>query len=161
MIWLDPAEHDRIAEEACRRRLVETGGPLFGYSVEDAVVITRAFGPGPGARHRPRSFSASPDWIERCIEEMFNESGGAISYVGEWHSHPLSHASPSGKDIAAVAEIAAQAEVDLPRPTILIQSTKIFHRHVHLGDLGAYRWDAGELAQQQLIIDPSTAVASN
>jgi integrative and conjugative element protein (TIGR02256 family) len=140
-VWLQALERDRLAEESARRRVVETGGPIFGYSTDDAVVVTRVFGPGPGARHRPTRFSADPAWIEACIDEVFASTDGKESYLGDWHSHPLGGSSPSGSDITAVRSIAADHEVGLDRPTVLIQATKIFRRRIHMGTLGSYRWD--------------------
>src|SRR4051812_21407679 len=105
IVWLDACARDLVAAEACRRRLVETGGPLFGYAEDDYVVIARAFGPGPHARHRPARFAAQPEWISNCIAEVFRESAGKHSYLGEWHSHPLARPRPSRSDIAAVMSI--------------------------------------------------------
>ena len=141
MIWLEAAERDRIAEEAARRRFLETGGPIFGYATDDAVVITRVFGPGPGARHRPTRFSSAPEWVKSCIDEVFDSTDGRETYLGEWHSHPLGGASPSRTDVNAVTSIATDHAVDLSRPTVLIQATKIFRRRIHMGALAAYRWD--------------------
>lgn len=140
-VWLDAAARDILAEEAAKRRLLETGGPIFGYESEGDVVVTKLYGPGSGARHRRASFSCRREWIADCIEEAFSESSGHWSYVGEWHTHPLGRATPSGQDIRAVARIAAAVEVELQRPTILIQGTKLFRRRVHMDRLAAYRWD--------------------
>jgi integrative and conjugative element protein (TIGR02256 family) len=140
-VWLDAAARDVLAEEAARRRLLETGGPIFGYESEGDVVVTKLYGPGPGARHRRASFSCTRQWIAACIKEAFSESGGRWAYVGEWHTHPLGRAAPSRQDVRAVARIAAAVEVELPRPTIVIQGTKLFRRRIHMDKLAAYRWD--------------------
>jgi integrative and conjugative element protein (TIGR02256 family) len=151
-VWLEAAERDRLAEEAASRRILESGGPIFGYATDEAVVVTRVFGPGPGARHRPTRFSANPAWIEACIDEVFASTDGKECYLGDWHSHPLGGSSPSGSDITAVRSIAANHAVDLSRPTVLIQATKIFRRRIHMGTLASYRWDSerGQLVAQEL-----------
>jgi len=147
-VWLEATERDRIAKEAASRRILETGGPIFGYATDDAVVITRVFGPGPGARHRPTRFSANPSWVKACIDEVFVSTDGKESYLGDWHSHPLGGSSPSGSDVNAVKSIAVSDDVALSRPTVLIQATKTFRRRIHMGSLASYRWD-GE--REQLI----------
>jgi integrative and conjugative element protein (TIGR02256 family) len=151
IVWLDALARDVLAEEAAKRRFLETGGPLFGYESEGDVVVAKLYGPGLGARHRRASFSCEREWIAACIEETFSESDGHWSYVGEWHTHPLGRATPSRQDVQAVARIAEASEVDLPRPTILIQGTKLFRRRVHMDRLAAYRWDAN---QTELIKQP-------
>jgi integrative and conjugative element protein (TIGR02256 family) len=162
-IWLDALARDKITREACSRRLVETGGPLFGYAEKADVVITHACGPGRDAQHRPTRFSCARGWVTECIAEVFEETSGKASYLGEWHTHPLSRARPSGADQRAVEQIAYQCDVELPQPTILIQSTKIFRRRVHVSTLAAYRWDshANTLVEHELMLGSLAAGLSD
>jgi integrative and conjugative element protein (TIGR02256 family) len=144
IVWLDALARDVLAEEAAKRRLLETGGPIFGYESEGDVVVAKLYGPGRSARHRRASFSCAIEWIAACIEETFSESDGRWWYLGEWHTHPLGRPTPSRQDVQAVARIAEAADVELPRPTILIQGTKLFRRRVHMDRLAAYQWNADQ-----------------
>jgi integrative and conjugative element protein (TIGR02256 family) len=122
--------------------MLETGGPLFGYtdpSTRDTVVAI-AYGPGPNARHRPRSFAPDPDATDAAIREVHARSRGSYSYIGDWHTHPGGAGRPSRRDADALAAIAAEAEVDLPEPVMVIVPTTILRRHVRVRDPGAFRW---------------------
>jgi integrative and conjugative element protein (TIGR02256 family) len=103
-------------------------------------VIVRAFGPGPRAKHRPRRYVPDREATQVAIDRVFAESEGRFGYLGEWHSHPLGRAYPSGGDLTSMSEISSQPAVDLAEPLILIQGTKPFHRHVEIGELAAFRW---------------------
>lgn len=142
MLWLAREAHDLIVSESRKRRLVETGGPLFGHRVDDDVVVRRAFGPGPGARHRPRSLHPDRDATQAAIELIHRESGGLDLYLGDWHTHPFGAARPSGRDVASLEDIASQEAVDLKRPISIIQATRPLFAHLRIGELRAFEWDA-------------------
>lgn len=149
-LWLARESHNLIIRESRKRRIVETGGPLFGYRVEDDVVVTRAFGPGPKARHRPRSLQPDRQATQAAIELMHRESGGRAPYLGDWHTHPLGAARPSGRDIASLEAIAGQKAVDLDRPISIIQATRPLFAHLRIGELRAFEWDAAEARPREL-----------
>jgi integrative and conjugative element protein (TIGR02256 family) len=153
-IWIDARAHRLIADESVKRRVRETGGPLFGYAVDGGVVITEARGPGAGARHERSRLVPDPDATQQAIDEIFKASGGEASYVGEWHTHPLGRVRPSRTDIKNAGRIAADAGVDFGEPVVLIQGTKILRRRVVTGQLAAHRWNSrkGALRSQRLII---------
>jgi integrative and conjugative element protein (TIGR02256 family) len=101
-----------------------------------------AFGPGPDARHRPRSYRPDVAHTQRVLDRIYTESRGRYGYLGDWHTHPLGRARPSSRDISSVRAIAAQPEVELPAPVVLIQATAPATRHVSLRELGAFRLDS-------------------
>jgi integrative and conjugative element protein (TIGR02256 family) len=143
-VWLDGRVKDVIEDEARRRRFLETGGPLFGYWAEtgEEVVVGAAFGPGPKAKHRPRSLLPDPDSTEEAIRRVHSASNGRYIYLGSWHTHPGGQPRPSGVDTATARNIASQEDVELPRPLFLIQSTRPGHRVVRMGELIAHLWEA-------------------
>jgi integrative and conjugative element protein (TIGR02256 family) len=140
-VWLaEQARHD-IAAEACRHRVTETGGALFGYVADDGtVVIERATRPGPAARHRPTSFRPDRAAIQRDIEAVIAESDGRRYLVGEWHTHPLGPPRPSSRDCRSVASTAADVGVGLERPVLIIQSTVPWGRRVRAGEMTCWIW---------------------
>jgi integrative and conjugative element protein (TIGR02256 family) len=139
-VWLDPLARHQIEREASRRRFVETGGPLFGFEVDDDLVVIGAGGPGPNARHRPRSFRPDRDAVDRAITEVQEASERRYRYLGSWHTHPFGRAWPSGTDLAAARGISEEPEVLLPRPLVIIHATWPTRRTFRDRDLRAFRW---------------------
>lgn len=144
LVWLDAQAREAIAEEAARRRLKETGGGLFGYVVEDEVVVARALPPGPRAQHRRTRLVPHPDDVQEEIECVFDESDGRWCYLGDWHTHPMGAARPSGTDSRSAQEMASDEAVEVPEPLVLIQATKPLRVHVGIADLNAFRWSPAD-----------------
>lgn len=98
-----------------------------------------AFGPGPRAEHRRRSFMPHRDDIGNQMQAVFHASEGRCRYVGSWHSHPLGRAIPSQLDTRTAADIAAQADVLLPTPVLLINATLPVLRS-RVSRIQAFKW---------------------
>lgn len=130
-----------MEREIQRRLLVETGGPLFGFQSEGEAVVVGAGGPGPKARHRPRSFRPDRDAVDRAIARVHEISEGRYRYVGSWHTHPLGRAHPSRTDAAAARQISQETDVALPRPLLLIHRTIPTRRTFRDRDLRAFWWN--------------------
>jgi integrative and conjugative element protein (TIGR02256 family) len=110
-----------LAREGDQYRFCETGGVLFGYHTDDNdLVITQATGPGPRARHGWRSFEPDTRYCQERLEAVFQESEGAISYVGEWHTHPHGGLRPSRLDFESMMELARDPDVRLRQPALWI-----------------------------------------
>lgn len=139
-VWLDPIARHQIQREASRRRLLETGGPLFGYESDEDAVVIGAGGPGSGARHRPRSFRPDHDAVDRAIARVREASEHRYRFLGTWHTHPLGSARPSATDVAGAKSIADEPEVLVPRPLVLIQATRPVRRTFCDRELRAFRW---------------------
>lgn len=139
-VWLDPNARAQIEREAARQRLVETGGPLFGFAGDGDLVVIGAGGPGPRARHRPTSFRPDREAVDRAIERAHAASKQRYRYLGSWHTHPFGRATPSGRDIATARDISRDEPVDLPQPLLLIQATLPTRRTLRDSDLRAYHW---------------------
>jgi integrative and conjugative element protein (TIGR02256 family) len=120
----------------------ESGGMLIGYRASGGreLVIVDVIGPGPGAEHRPRSFIPDGPWQRHRLSEIFTETEGAHTYLGDWHSHPGGGSSPSALDNKTAARISRRRSARTPRPLTLI---------AYGGDpeweLAAYCWDGAEL----------------
>jgi integrative and conjugative element protein (TIGR02256 family) len=140
-VWLDPDARRKIAREATRFRFLETGGPLFGFGDEDALVVVAAAGPGPRARHRPMSFGPDRDAVARAIDRVWELGERRYRYLGSWHTHPRGRATPSRRDRLTAAEMSEDAGLNLPCPLIMIQSTWPARRIVSNRDLRAHHYD--------------------
>jgi integrative and conjugative element protein (TIGR02256 family) len=107
--------------ECARIRYRETGGVLFGYRTdEDDIVVTDATGPGPRARHSWRFFEPDTRYCQEQLSRIYRETQGAVSYLGEWHTHPYGSTLPSRRDSATMSQIAVNARFRQPEPLLWI-----------------------------------------
>jgi integrative and conjugative element protein (TIGR02256 family) len=144
VIWLSDDACLVIKREACRRRLLETGGPLLGYKAGDgSVVIDAVRGPGPRAHHARFHYRPDREAIQAAIDEELLASEGHRYLVGEWHSHPLGRSGASSRDNRSLSEMAEDREVGLSRPVALIQATKPWGRRVRASELSGWLWEPG------------------
>lgn len=153
--WLDELARVVIEEEARTRRVLETGGPIFGYEGADGndIVIAAAFGPGPKARHWPLSLVPDRAATGEVIARVHELSEGRYRYLGSWHTHPFGQPRPSGVDIATARDISLQVDVGLPKPLLLIQATRPARRQVGIGSLAAYRWDPATESMEEVPLE--------
>ena len=107
--------------EAGRWAPLETGGVLIGRWISPTEVQIRLqIGPGPNARHDLTSFSPDQDYHEREIADVFRQTSGAMSYLGDWHTHPGSDAFLSKQDRSTLARIARSEEAQVPQCLMVI-----------------------------------------
>ena len=140
VVWLDVRARALIEHETRKRPRIETGGGLFGFADGDNVVVACAYGPGPRARHRRTTFEPHPATTAALMYAVHEHSQARYRYLGSWHSHPGGAARPSGQDISTTEQVAGEPEVLLPRPLVLIQSTRRQPRGVVVAELRAWRW---------------------
>jgi integrative and conjugative element protein (TIGR02256 family) len=140
VVWLDVHAKALIEAETLKRPRTETGGALFGYDDGDDVVVACAYGPGPRAKHRRTTFEPHPATTAALMDAVRAASEARYRYLGSWHSHPNGAARPSGQDIATTERVANEEEVLLPRPLVLIQSTRGGPQGAELADVRAWRW---------------------
>ena len=96
-----------IAAESKNARGVETGGPLVGYALPDAIlVVTNATGPGPRAKRERYGVLIDGRHAQDFCDRIHLESQGRIDYVGDWHKHPGISLRPSEQDALAMKAMA-------------------------------------------------------
>jgi integrative and conjugative element protein (TIGR02256 family) len=149
-VLLDARARDVMDREAVQRRLRESGGSLFGWENDDHIVIACASGPGPKARHRPRSFQPAPGTTASVMKAVAESSASRYGYLGSWHTHPLAAAVPSAIDRGTAEAMAAQTDLLLPEPLLLILSTTGTSRRVVPADLRAWRWQKDERVLREM-----------
>lgn len=151
-VFLDRCAQEAVGAESRRRRLRETGGALFGFDDRDHVVVACAYGPGPHARHRRASFEPHHATTGAIMAAVRKASTQRYRFLGSWHTHPGGAAVPSSRDTATAAEIAAEEEVLLPQPLVIIQATRPRVRGAVLAELAAWRWnpDASRMVRETL-----------
>lgn len=88
-----------IAEAAAFRH--EVGGVLLGsYRGRDLHVVG-ASAPQNGDRWSPTRFWRSPAGHQAIADAAWKRSGGLVTHIGEWHSHPEANPTPSVIDRAS------------------------------------------------------------
>ena len=87
----------------------ETGGFVFGEFDETLGIawITNVSGPPSDSLFSAQEFVCGIHGIEELCEGYVSRTKGAVSYLGTWHSHPESAATPSAMDHDAIASIFA------------------------------------------------------
>ena len=87
----------------------ETGGLLFGQFDEMLGIswVTHVSGPPEDSTFSAQHFVCGIVGINELAKEFKKRSGGAVQYIGTWHSHPISGAQPSEMDHAGIAAIFA------------------------------------------------------
>jgi integrative and conjugative element protein (TIGR02256 family) len=109
-------EADRISPQ-------ETGGVWMGYWGDNGdVVVTEIIGPGPTARHDADRFMPDHDFQEAEIARVYEDSGGMVTYLGDWHSHPDAAAYLSRKDRSTLRRIADDPASQISRPLMAVLS---------------------------------------
>jgi hypothetical protein len=79
----------------------ETGGILVGSwdRIEKSLYIVMHLDPPPDSDAQRAGFVRGMDGVYRTLEHLESSTAGNLTYVGEWHTHPLGHDSgPSGDD---------------------------------------------------------------
>ncbi len=121
-VWLSRNVLEKITTEAEDKAPLETGGVLAGYCSADDndVVVTEMVGPGSNAVHRRLSFRPDYEYHREEIGRIFDDSGGEITYLGDWHTHPASRSYLSWLDKRALRNIAAFPGNYMNNPIMLV-----------------------------------------
>lgn len=77
----------------------EAGGVLLGAYRGADMEVTGLTRPGPMDQRRLYSFTRTDPLHDAANRLAWERSGGTVSYVGEWHSHPSGRVTPSSLDL--------------------------------------------------------------
>ncbi len=109
-----------MARQAREHAPNETGGILIGRRRGEVVEVLAVSDAGPNAISEPARFERDGEYCQAYLERTVRELGGGVDYVGEWHSHPGSSATPSTRDTASFAEIAEDPDYLTTAPVLVI-----------------------------------------
>ncbi len=89
----------------------ETGGVLFGYRNDFLRVIwvADASPPPPDSRSSRSEFVCGVEGVAAATAKWQARSSGLVGFVGTWHSHPVSSATPSVVDLSAMRKLLLQS----------------------------------------------------
>lgn len=76
----------------------EVGGVLIGLQRHPHLHVCEASMPQPADRASPSRFRRSPLGHQAFAAAAWRRSGGHMTYLGEWHSHPQDKPLPSSID---------------------------------------------------------------
>ncbi|HBQ58624.1 MAG TPA: hypothetical protein DD671_03105 [Balneolaceae bacterium] len=100
----------------------ETGGIMWG-EIDDTLKIiwvSKITGPPADSKASPDQFICGTEGIVELNEKLKKSSGGSLSYIGIWHTHPKSKATPSQKDYEAVHNLLNEGELSTKKVFISI-----------------------------------------
>ncbi len=99
-------QHDCFAPEA--------GGVLLGRIVVERpnVVVETVTVPSPDDRRSRFSFFRAERPTQSAINAAWEASGGTQNYLGEWHTHPEDHPTPSRVDRKGWQRLAYEARFE-------------------------------------------------
>lgn len=84
--------------EQRRRNDSEAGGVLIGERRQGSITITAATRPQPTDSRGRYHFRRKAKGHQEAVTAAWNASEGVSHYLGEWHTHPEAHPSPSLTD---------------------------------------------------------------
>jgi len=94
----------------------ETGGLLLGQ-IDDAcgvVWVTQVEKLPEGSERSPRGVVISPAGARDHLRRRYERTGGRLGFVGYWHSHPASAATPSATDRETMTSLVEDDEMLAP-----------------------------------------------
>ena len=123
-LWIASSAWQSIEVFAQAHYPFETGGMLIGYQPDDgSVVVTDVIGPGPNAKHTRMSFRPHHAYQQQRLDELFHNSNGKKTYLGDWHTHPNGFNALSRKDMRVLRRIAETPEAQTQSPVMLVLVT--------------------------------------
>lgn len=80
----------------------EAGGIMLGRLIRDGgdVVLDEATTPSPSDRRTRFRFFRKRKPAQQRVNKAWGESVGTKVYLGEWHTHPEDHPTPSDADFS-------------------------------------------------------------
>ncbi|MBS4059517.1 MAG: Mov34/MPN/PAD-1 family protein [Bacteroidetes bacterium] len=92
--------YSQIKEEAEKWKNIETGGVLIGriFINRRCITVARVIEAPVDSTRSENSFILGTKDLRKNVSEIFERSGGTLSYVGTWHSHPNGSKEPSLTD---------------------------------------------------------------
>ncbi len=120
-VWIYQKHINSIIADIEQYAPLETGGAFFGYIAENGDVVVTELIPAGGKAKRSR-YSFEPEQIFQLAEmaRLFTTSGGNTTYLGDWHSHPVSVPLLSRRDERTLLKIATSEDARCPNPLMMV-----------------------------------------
>ena len=120
-VWIRQELMDAIIAEIESYAPLETGGAFFGYHADNNdIVVTQLISAGPNAKHKKFSFEPDQEYQLSQMEQIYFENEGKLSYLGDWHSHPVSSSFLSRRDEKTLLNIALTEAAKCSKPLMMV-----------------------------------------
>jgi integrative and conjugative element protein (TIGR02256 family) len=106
----------------------ETGGILVGRlaATRKTVYVTRLVPAPPDSRGTPWVFTRGTEKLPEALDLIHRRTGGLLTYVGEWHTHPMGCSDLSDTDKHAVIRLRSILDhVGLPTLVTIVTPDEI------------------------------------
>jgi integrative and conjugative element protein (TIGR02256 family) len=109
-----------------RRKDKEAGGVLLGRFIQNSedVVVDRVTEPMERDVRKRYFFQKCREDHQRIIHAVWEESNGTCNYLGEWHTHPEPHPTPSPHDLREWKKVLKDTVCDSDKLFFVIVGTK-------------------------------------
>lgn len=103
-----------------RVRDCEAGGILMGTVHEASLLVKEASGPTGRDVRRQYFFERMPFRHRALARSRWRSSAGTMRYLGEWHTHPLDHPTPSPLDRIEWTQLARKRADGRPMLAVIV-----------------------------------------
>jgi proteasome lid subunit RPN8/RPN11 len=105
-------EHVRASLNGRTPGAGHTGGLLLGQFDAACRIgwVSQATGLPPGSTASPLNIKLNTDKVRAYLDDRSSRSGGLLTLIGFWHTHPSGSAAPSDSDKATMQELVASSE---------------------------------------------------
>ncbi|MXW18464.1 MAG: hypothetical protein F4123_12275 [Gemmatimonadetes bacterium] len=114
-IWTDRGVLRKLSVLRKQALPNETGGVLLGYTdhLRKVLYVVDTLPSPPDSEEWPSSYVRGCDGLKEAVDAIAHRTGGAVAYLGEWHSHPDgSTCEPSPDDLVFLAWLTGHMFVD-------------------------------------------------
>lgn len=119
-LWLPGALLEFILSEVLNFSPKETGGMLLGYVNGTHRVVTALIDAGPEAQHGRFRMLPDNSYQQAKLHAHFEQSNGRESFLGEWHSHPVSAPLMSWTDRRTLSRVTTDSKHLPALPVMMI-----------------------------------------
>ncbi len=117
----------------------ESGGVLIGQVKADNIYILKASTPNKFDKSSRYSFECDKDAAQIVMDFEFYNSNNKSIYIGEWHTHPENHPTPSRKDIKMIKNQFKKNKLNEPLLILIIQGTERLYVGLYDGNKIAFK----------------------
>lgn len=117
-VFKDHIQHGHAANEA--------GGLLLGEVRGQHLNVTAATVPTAHDKRMRYFFERAPVGHSSVAQTLWNNSGGTVRYLGEWHTHPQDVPSPSGTDRSEWRRMASERRDRRPFLAVIVGRNELY-----------------------------------
>lgn len=121
-VILEYPAFEKMRQLAAQHFPNEVGTALVGCYSDDGFIATiKDLAPLAEDSHSSRRFFVrGVQALAQYFTRVFKQSNGLIHYVGDWHSHPNSEATPSATDDANQSAVSADLTTECAESILII-----------------------------------------